>query len=111
VGYDSNRIKYTDIYNEYNTEKNIHENHMSNNNSDNNIDPDPSPNHIKNNDNHLHMNQYQWPTTPEEYAVFALRLNRDKDLRNIFQKKNHNVKIYDTSHGDQFIDFSLKLLR
>lgn len=109
IGYDKDRIKYTDIYNdnEYSNDKNIHESHIPNNN--NTTNPTPSSNHNKNN-NMLNEDHYQWPTTPEEYAVFALRLHRDRKLRNIFQKTNHDIKIYDKSHGDQFIEFSHKLL-
>ena len=50
-----------------------------------------------------------WPTTSEEYAVFALHLQREQKMRNIFKSKRNRRKRNGTSHGDQFIQFCDRL--
>lgn len=52
--------------------------------------------------------EYAWPTTPEEYAVFALRLQREQNMRDIFKRQTHQ-KTGDESHGDQLVHFCRRL--
>ena len=45
-----------------------------------------------------------WPSTPEEYAVMALRLQRERALRSLFRPVSPGA--LGVSHSVQLLDFT-----
>lgn len=55
---------------------------------------------------------FSWPTTPEDYAVFAMKLAREPYLRTLFNPrhgKNMNSLVKHSDHGLQLLTFCSKL--
>jgi hypothetical protein len=48
------------------------------------------------------VNNYEWPTTAEEYAVLAIRLHSDEVLRSQFSPVERLLHSY---HGDELLNF------
>jgi hypothetical protein len=62
---------------------------------------------------HTGGGRYAWPTTAEEYAVFALRLQMEHDLRATFRRpagRNDTVLAAASRHGDELFDFVDRLM-
>lgn len=62
---------------------------------------------------HTGGGRYSWPTTAEEYAVFALRLQMEADLRAAFRRppsRNDTALAAEPQHGDQLFDFLDRLI-
>ena len=57
---------------------------------------------------HLSENTFAWPVTPEEYAVFAMRLQREYGLRSMFNPRENRVGF--GNHGKQIISFAVSLV-
>ena len=57
---------------------------------------------------HLNEETFVWPATPEEYAVFAMRLQREYGLRSMFATKDNRVGF--GNHGKQIISFAVSLI-
>jgi hypothetical protein len=63
----------------------------------------------------LDSESFSWPATPEEYAVFAMRLPRETYLRSLFTQKRRNPSTNSestslaVSHADQFFKFCFQL--
>ena len=49
-----------------------------------------------------------WPETPEEYAVLALRLQREKSLQTMFRPVNPDLYLH--SHGKQLLQISKRIV-
>jgi hypothetical protein len=62
----------------------------------------------------LSLPSFSWPTTPEEYAVFAMRLAREPQLRLYFDPRHGKASdslIKHSDLGSQILSFSSKLTR
>jgi hypothetical protein len=62
----------------------------------------------------LSFPSFSWPTTPEEYAVFAMRLAREPQLRLYFDPRHGKALDSLTKHSDlgsQIFSFASKLTR
>jgi hypothetical protein len=47
---------------------------------------------------------FDWPSTPEEYAVLAMRLPRDVNLRSLFAR-NSFKSLGKSRHADELLKF------
>jgi len=60
----------------------------------------------------VNQNSFSWPTTAEEYAVFAMRLAREPHLRKLFDPRHAKTSRQlqkDADHASQLLSFALQL--
>lgn len=57
----------------------------------------------------LKPNNIEWPTSIEEYAVMALRLQSDISFRQNFVRSNVKEKLKHGNHGIQLLNFIKRL--
>lgn len=61
----------------------------------------------------LNHQTFSWPATPEEYAVFAMRLAREQHLRSLFDPRHGKAMNSLTKHsnlGAQIFSFCSQLI-